>query len=76
MKLPRLSGKEMSKLVEKLGFEKVHQVGAHAKYAHRDGRVTIIPMHGNEELGPGLTNEIIKQLDIPRDEFIKLAKKV
>jgi len=76
MKLPRLSGKEMAKLVERLGFEKVHQVGAHAKYAHPDGRITMVPMHGNEEIGPGLTNEIIKQLGITREEYIKLSKKV
>ncbi|MBN2517334.1 MAG: type II toxin-antitoxin system HicA family toxin [Candidatus Altiarchaeota archaeon] len=76
MKLPRLSGKEMAKLVEKLGFEKVHQVGAHAKYAHPDGRITMVPIHGNEELGPGIINEIMKQIGISREEFIKLARKV
>ena len=76
MKLPHLSGKEMAKLVEKLGFKRVHQVGSHAKYAHPDGRVTIIPIHGNEEIGPGLTNEIIKKIGITREEFIRLAKKV
>ncbi len=76
MKLPRLSGREISKLVEKLGFEKVHQVGAHAKYKHPDGRITMVPLHGNEELGPGLTNQIIKQLKITREEFIEVARKV
>jgi predicted RNA binding protein YcfA (HicA-like mRNA interferase family) len=76
MKLPRLSGKEIAKLVEKLGFERVHQVGAHAKYVHPDGRITMVPIHGNEEIGPGLTNEIMKQIGISRDEFIKLARKV
>jgi predicted RNA binding protein YcfA (HicA-like mRNA interferase family) len=76
MKLPRLSGKEMAKLVEKLGFKNVSQVGAHAKYKHPDGRITMVPMHGNEEIGPGLTNEIMKQLEISREEFIRLAKKV
>jgi len=76
MKLPRLSGREIAKLVEKLGFERVHQVGSHAKYAHPDGRVTMVPIHGNEEIGPGLTNEIIKQTGITREEFIRLARKV
>jgi predicted RNA binding protein YcfA (HicA-like mRNA interferase family) len=76
MKLVLLSGKEMSKLVQKIGFKKVHQSGAHAKYVHPDGRITMVPMHGNEDIGPGLTTKIIKQLDIGREEYNKLAKKV
>ena len=76
MKLVLLSGKEMAKLFQKLGFEKVHQAGAHAKYVHPDGRITMVPMHGNEEIGPGLTTRIIKQLKITREEYNQLAKKV
>ena len=74
MKLPHFSGREMARLLTRLGFEKVHQVGSHAKFVHPDGRVTMVPMHGNEELGTGITLEILKQAEIARDEFIRLAR--
>ncbi len=67
-----VSGREMCKLVEKLGFQKVHQVGSHVRYVHPDGRKTTIPVHGNEDLGKGLTLEILKQIKLTREEFEKL----
>lgn len=38
--MPRLipiSGREMCKLLERIGFSRVHQVGSHARYIHPDG---------------------------------------
>ena len=49
-----VSGREMCKILEMIGFQKVHQVGSHARYAHPDGRKTVVPVHGNEELSTGL----------------------
>jgi len=49
----------MCRILEKLGFEKVHQVGSHARYVHTDGRKTVVPLHGNEELSIGLLKEIL-----------------
>ena len=71
-KLPRLNGRELSRIVEKLGFEFVRQTGSHQVYEHSDGRKTVIPIHSREELGPGLLNKIIKKdLRISREEFMK-----
>ncbi len=74
MKLVPLSGKEMCKFVERLGFQKVRQVGSHARYEHSDGRKTTIPAHGNEELGKGLILEILKQIKVTREEFLMLRR--
>jgi predicted RNA binding protein YcfA (HicA-like mRNA interferase family) len=38
-----VSGKEMCKILEMIGFQKVHQVGSHVRYAHPDGRKTVVP---------------------------------
>jgi len=71
-KLPRLTGKELGKIVEKLGFKFDHQTGSHMIYKHPDGRKTTIPSHGKEEIGPGLLNKIIKHdLKLTREEFMK-----
>jgi len=44
MKLPLISGKDMCKIVSKLGFEMVHRKGSHTVWKHEDGRTT----NGNE----------------------------
>lgn len=71
-----VSGKDMCKILEILGFQKVHQVGSHARYVHPDGRKTVVPVHGNEDLGTGLIKEILKQSRISREMYEELRKKV
>ena len=71
-KLPRLTGKELGRVVEKLGFVYSHTTGSHMVYKHEDGRKTTVPYHAGEEIGPGLLNKIIKKdLRITRNEFMK-----
>ena len=74
-RLPRLTGRELAKIIEKFGFIYSHTTGSHMVYNHPDGRRTTIPHHSNEEIGPGLLLKIIKKdLGITRDEFFKLLK--
>lgn len=68
-KLPRISGKELCNFLEKLGFIKSYGKGSHVKFQHQDGRRTIVPVHGNEDLGPGLLKEILNQLNLSREKF-------
>ncbi len=74
IKLVPISGKEMCKILEKIGFIKIHQKGSHARYRHPDGRVTVVPVHGNEELGKGLLCEILHQVKMDRDEYDRLRR--
>ncbi len=71
-KLPKLTGRELAKIVEKFGFVYSHTTGSHMVFKHQDGRRTTIPHHSGEEIGPGLLNKIIKKdLGITRAEFVK-----
>jgi predicted RNA binding protein YcfA (HicA-like mRNA interferase family) len=70
-KLPRLTGKEAARFLEKHGFVNVHQKGSHAKYCDKDGKTTVIPMHGVEEIGPGLLLKILRDAGIDPDELRK-----
>src|SRR6056297_154150 len=58
MKLPRLTGKEVARAVERFGFRHTHTTGSHFVYKHPDGRKTTIPQHAGEEIGPGLLLKI------------------
>jgi predicted RNA binding protein YcfA (HicA-like mRNA interferase family) len=71
-----VSGREMCKILEIIGFQKVHQVGSHVRYVHPDGRKTVVPVHGNEELGIGLIKEILKQSRISREIYEEFRKKI
>lgn len=72
VKLPRLTGKELGKIIEQMGFKFSHQRGSHLVYKHSDGRKTTIPHHSGEEIGNGLLTKIIKKdLQISREEFEK-----
>lgn len=71
-KLSKISGKELCKILEKIGFKKIYVKGSHVRFKHLDGRRTVIPVHGNEDLGIGLLTAILKQIKITREEFEKL----
>ena len=75
-KLPLLTAKELTKILNKLGFEFKRQEGSHMFFEHPDGRTTVIPNHAGEEIDRGLLNKIVKHdLKISREDFLKKAKK-
>lgn len=71
-----ISGKDMCKLLEKIGFEKVYGKGSHVRFKHSDGRRTVVPVHGNEDLGKGLLREILRQINLSKEEYEELRKKI
>ena len=72
-KLPNLTGKEVGRIAEKLGFVHDHTNGSHMLYIHADGRKVVIPHHAGQEIGPGLLNKIMKKhLGISREELQNL----
>ncbi len=71
-RLVPISGRKLCKILEKLGFEKIHGKGSHIRFRHADGRRTVVPVHGNEEIGVSLLSEILKQIKLSREEFEKL----
>lgn len=75
-KLITISGKKFCKILENLGFEKIYGKGSHVRFKHSDGRRTVIPVHGNENLGRGLLRQILKQTKISKEDYEELRKVV
>lgn len=74
-KLPQIKARDLVKVATKLNFRFRGQSGSHAVYIHTDGRSATIPIHPSETIGIGLLTKIIKKdLQITREEFIKLLK--
>ena len=66
-KLPRVSGAEALKALQKLGFEKVRQSGSHV-VARRGAKGCVIPMHA--ELKIGTLAGLLRQAEVSHEEFI------
>ncbi len=75
-KLVTVPGRKLCKILEKLGFEKIHQRGSHIRYKHPDGRITVVPVHSNEEIGKGLLREILNQIKLSKEDYEKLRLEV
>jgi predicted RNA binding protein YcfA (HicA-like mRNA interferase family) len=56
---PIISGKNLIKILQSLGFEIVRINGSHHRLKHPDGRITTIPVHKNVDLPKGLIRKII-----------------
>jgi predicted RNA binding protein YcfA (HicA-like mRNA interferase family) len=70
-----LSGKELIRLLEKLGFIVVRINGSHHRLKHPNGKVTTVPVHKNEDLPKGLLRKIIREdLEMELDEFNTLVQ--
>ena len=74
-KQPVFSGKELIRILEKAGFAVIRVNGSHHRLKHPDGRVTTIPLHGNEDLPKGLLRKIIREdVRMEMEELEKLQK--
>jgi predicted RNA binding protein YcfA (HicA-like mRNA interferase family) len=71
-RLPRLTGKEIIVALRGAGFQVVRIKGSHHFLQHPDGRVTVIPVHSGEIIGPGLMAKILLDCDLSHEEFQQL----
>ena len=70
LKLPRLSGKKLVKVLEKNGFLLDHTSGSHFVFRNQPtGRRVNVPVH-NEELPPGTLLSILKQAGLNREDLV------
>ena len=70
---PRITGKELVAALGRAGFVVVRIRGSHRRLRHMDGRVTTVPVHAGETVGPGLLAKILSDCEITPeqlDEFL------
>ena len=75
-KLRPVEADKVVKALNKLGFEIARQKGSHLVMKHPDGRVTMVPIHGGEELGRGILRQIAHDIKIGKDEFVKILDEI
>ena len=68
-RLPRISGDEATRALERAGFRRISQRGSQLKLRSDGGRVVIIPLH--RELATGTLRSIIRQSGLSVEEFLE-----
>ena len=70
-KAPVLKPKEVTALLEKLGFHEIRQRGSHKQYRHADGRCTTLPFHSGRDISPILLKQIAKDIGLSLEELLQ-----
>jgi len=71
-RLPALKARDIMRVLGRLGFYEVRQKGAHICFRHSDGRFTLVPRHGGEDIGRGLVRQILREINVSPKEFLEL----
>lgn len=69
-KLPRISGQDAIRALERLGFRQARQRGSHV-VMRREDRGCVIPLH--KELAIGTLRGALRQAGVSPDEFIAVS---
>lgn len=72
-KLPVISGREIIKLLTKIGFEIVGREGSHVRLKRKRDKevlIVIVPMH--RELAKGTLRSILRQANMTVDDLVRL----
>jgi predicted RNA binding protein YcfA (HicA-like mRNA interferase family) len=69
MKLPLLSGREVLRALERLGFVEAHRKGSHVKMKHPDGRIIVFPFH--DEVDRYTLKGALRDASIEIEDFLR-----
>jgi predicted RNA binding protein YcfA (HicA-like mRNA interferase family) len=68
-KYPSITGKELVAALRRAGFAVARTKGSHHFMRHPDGRITVVPVHSGETIGPGLLSRILRDVKLSRDQL-------
>ena len=66
---PRLTGRELVAALGRAGFVVVRSKGSHRRLRHPDGRVTTVPVHVGETIGPGRLVKILRDCEMTAEDL-------
>ena len=72
--MPEMTGRDLERILKKIGFRVIRVRGSHVIMKSDDGREVVVPIH-ERELGKGLLDRIVKEeLGMEKDKFEKLVE--
>lgn len=70
-RFPVFDGKGIVDILKGFSFVIDRQRGNHVFMKHPDGRVTVVPVHAGETIGPGLFAKILRDVNLTREDFLQ-----
>jgi predicted RNA binding protein YcfA (HicA-like mRNA interferase family) len=67
-----MTGEELIRSLGKAQFKVIRIQGSHHRLRHIDGRVTTVPVHAGETIGPGLLGQILRDCDLTHEQLQEL----
>lgn len=67
-KLPRITGREMMRFLERKGFQRLRVRGSH-HFLERGDQRTSVPVHGNHPLKIGTLRSILRDINLSPTDF-------
>lgn len=71
-KLPIISGKVLVSALTRGGFVIKRQSGSHILLESSDGRITVVPVHGNKDLPIGTLRAILRDIEMTAEQLQEL----
>ena len=75
-KVPSLGYRKIVSALQRDGWIVVRQKGSHVFYRHPDGRTTTLPNHGGRDISRPLVREILREISVTTEEFVKLLNEI
>lgn len=73
-RLPRVTAKQVIRVLEKIGFGLARQSGSHRIYKNAIGRRATVPFHAGKILHPKVLKSILADAELTVEGFIQLLK--
>jgi len=74
--LKLLAYRDLAKIAEMAGFRWKRSKGSHNTFQSADGRVVVIPDHGNQVIVRSLLRKIIRDMGITIERYNELVEKI
>jgi predicted RNA binding protein YcfA (HicA-like mRNA interferase family) len=69
-----VSGREVIKLLTRIGFQVVGRKGSHIRLKKRNEKILIVVVPNHPELAKGTLRSIIRRANLSVEEFVHLIK--
>ena len=71
-KLPRLTAREITAVLERIGFSLTRQSGSHQIYKNAAGKRATVPSHASKILHPKVLKSILRDAELSPEELERL----
>jgi len=73
-KLPRLTAREITAVLERIGFSLTRQSGSHQIFRNAAGKRATVPFHGPRTLHPKVLKSILRDAELSVEDLERLLR--